>query len=405
MSEQIKKEKKIFLEHLPHSKSGKQILWRECKGLGFDFIYGDLKGHIIIKSIAKNHLTLLYKDKTITITTSQLLQMGFCKLIGLYSNEYLHNVGDNVNDLLILKQIKLKSGNDDVKAYKYKCLIDGNIDTIREYDLDRKGHGCNVCSNHKCMKGVNDIATTHPHLVKYFKNIEDSYTHTYGSKDEVRIKCPSCGGERKITIQIFTTRDMKCPSCSDGVSYPNKFMFNVLCQVLDLNSFETEYSPNWVSRKFYDFYIPSMNLIIEMDGGLGHGRKTYGKGNKINNKSKEIDNYKDEQAKMHGIEVIRIDCDYKIVSKRFEFIKQNVLDSKLNNIFDLSNVNWSDIRINCLNSKIKETCDLWNTKLYTIKNIANLMKLSSNTISSYLKQGNDLGITCYIPKKFKMLVV
>ena len=40
--------------------------------------------------------------------------------------------------------------------------------------------------------------------------------------------------------------------------------------------------------------------------------------------SKSIDDYKDEQARLHNIEVIRIDCNYNSIENRFAYIKQNL---------------------------------------------------------------------------------
>ena len=46
---------------------------------------------------------------------------------------------------------------------------------------------CPYCINKKVVRGFNDIATTHPDLIKYFVNIKDAYTHTYGSEDKVEM--------------------------------------------------------------------------------------------------------------------------------------------------------------------------------------------------------------------------
>ena len=38
--------------------------------------------------------------------------------------------------------------------------------SIAEY---RRGNRCPVCSNHVIIPGINDIATTHPDFIQYFK--------------------------------------------------------------------------------------------------------------------------------------------------------------------------------------------------------------------------------------------
>ena len=49
----------------------------------------------------------------------------------------------------------------------------------------------------RVIQGENDIATTHPHLVKYFVNKEDVYNYTYGSGKYVKVCCPYCGTEKR----------------------------------------------------------------------------------------------------------------------------------------------------------------------------------------------------------------
>jgi hypothetical protein len=101
-----------------------------------------------------------------------------------------------------------------------------------------------------------------------------------------------------------------------------------------------QYSPKWIKPKKYDFYIPSMKLIIEMDGGLGHGSKDNNMNGMTKEESKAKDDYKDELAKLHNIKIIRINCDYNDTDVRFKFIKQNTIN-KLRNVFNLNNINWN----------------------------------------------------------------
>jgi very-short-patch-repair endonuclease len=157
-------------------------------------------------------------------------------------------------------------------------------------------------------------------------------------------------------------------------------------------NFENEYNPEWIKPKKYDFYIPSMNLIVEMDGGLGHGKNKHGKSNISKEESKAIDDYKDEQARKHGIKVVRIDCDYKH-NNRFEFIKQNIIDSKLNEILNLNKIDWDECELFGLTNLIKIACDYKNNNSeLTTTQIGKIMGYHPTTILSWLKQGN--GIWC-----------
>ena len=91
---------------------------------------------------------------------------------------------DKRNITIIDKEIricnKIKS-IENKKYYKYKCnkcgynegwMIEGNL---------LIGNGCRCCGGKTVIKGINDIATTHPNIVKYFKYKDDSYKYSYGS--------------------------------------------------------------------------------------------------------------------------------------------------------------------------------------------------------------------------------
>ena len=74
-----------------------------------------------------------------------------------------------------VKNGKTYSANE--KWYFYRCNVCGNEEWIYEYCLgDYMKTGCNVCGNarKKVAKGVNDISTTAPWMLKYFVNPEDA---------------------------------------------------------------------------------------------------------------------------------------------------------------------------------------------------------------------------------------
>ena len=417
------KDSKINIDNLPKKKWAGDISvdWINTKGYDLNITY---KGKEYVLNIIdsyrdnnKTSLTLEYNGKIQKLSTSQILSCNFGELLGLSNNngnhkyEFIYNIGDIINNLLITdtKRIALNSGKV-VKAYKYKCLKCG-FDCSEHYDLGNKkykkegfllqsnllqGKGCVCCSNQAVVKGINDIATTNPELVKYFVNIDDVYTHTIGSVDRVKIKCPTCNREKEMKIKTLYLQGFSCSKCGDGISYPNKFMFNLLEQ-LNLE-FETEYCPQWIDKSKYDFYIPSKNLIIEMDGAFHY------KDNKMSGqtkeKSKKIDNRKDELANKHGLKVIRIDCNYYDISKRFEYIKENTINL-LKDIFNLNNINWDSIDYQSnINNLLLKVCKLkHDNPNLTSSQISELLKpqnsCSRHTIIKWLKLGNKIGLCEY----------
>jgi len=266
-----------------------------------------------------------------------------------------------------------------------KCKIDGyEWNTTPSILLSRKG--CPACSGHTVVKGINDLWTVIPQIASLLSNPDNGYKYTKFSGYRADWKCPECGYIIKDKVISSITREgLSCPKCSDGISYPEKFMYNLLKQ-LNID-FEYQYSPNWIKPKRYDFYIPSKQIIIEMDGGLGHGHcntKTL-----TIEKSLEIDNIKDQLARQHKIESIRINCLYKNTGDRFINIKQNIISGKLSELFDLSKIDWITIDKQSEKSVVYEICKY--KKEHSDKStsyISKLYRLSQTTIINYLNIGN-----------------
>lgn len=379
--------KKIFLDNLPRWKNKRNkgnINWSKTIGCKIKFIYDNIEGEVEIIDYLnkKQQLYIKYINNIFTIRTSKFIKCCFGKILNKYTANYKYNIGDIIETrtgkIQILDQIKKSNG----KYYKYKCLIDNNIDFIYEYSLN-KGNGCNVCGHHKVLKNYNDLWTTHPNIAMLLKDKEIGYIITHGSTKSEIFVCPDCGYEKIFTINNIVQQCFSCPRCGDGISYPNKFAFNLLKQ-LDID-FSSEYK--FYNYKF-DFYFELNNkkYNLEMDGALGHGNK-----NKLSGQTaettKEIDKQRDKLVKEHGIEVIRINCKISDL----EYIKTNIINSNLSSLFNLSNINWLICHEFALNSRIKEVCNYWNNGIKNTHEIAKIMKLHYLTVLDYIKKGTKLG--------------
>jgi len=385
----------VIISKLP-MKNNSQTDWKAIEKTYIDVIYKDIKYTVFINKydIKSRYLFINYNDTyDFKINPSSFKKCALGKLLGFINTTHNYAIGDIVKikggSIEILKQIKTMDANGwSLKAYEYLCLKCNGISVITESSLTSKC-GCNICANRKVIKEINSIWKTHFSLVKYFKNIEDSYKYTYGNRNKIWLKCPNCGQEYERVINSFIKKGFVCPNCGDGISYPNKFAFNLLNQS-NIN-FTPEYSPNWIKPKRYDFYFKLNNkeYILEMDGGIGHGKGNY-KNNMTAEESQEIDDYKDKLAKEHDVEVIRIDCDY-CHNDRFQYIKNNILKNEtINELFDLNSIDWIKIEEFCLSSRIKEACTLWNSGISSTIQIGIIMNLSSVTISRYLKKGRNV---------------
>lgn len=125
--------------------------------------------------------------------------------------------------------------------------------------------------------------------------------------------------------------------------------------------------------------------FIEMDGEF-HNRD-----NKMNGQTKEynksIDEYKDGLAKKYNIEVIRIEC----IKSDLEYIKNNILNSRLIKIFNLNNIDWHKVEKFALSNLVKIACEYKNKNTdLTTTEIGKMMNLDSGTIKRYLIKANKI---------------
>ena len=280
---------------------------------------------------------------------------------------------------------------------------------IAPHNITSSKQGCPVCAGKQICIGYNDIATTNPYILSLFLNKEDAYKYTQGSGEKVDFVCDCCGkpvGKKRIA-DVVKCNGVRCLNCNDGVSYPNKFIYNCLKQIEDqLQRLDREVRFDWCEFDFrsdtrygiYDIYFECNNkkYIVEMDGELGHGNIS------ASNITKEeavyIDNQKDKLAKEHGVEVVRIDCCYDKFESRYEYIKNNIIISKLSNILDLSYIDFVQCDINSCQSLLIEACNLWNDGML-VSDIAKELKMSNPTIINYLKIGSKNGLCMgYSPK-------
>ena len=315
-----------------------------------------------------------------------------------------HNINDEIKDdkreLIIIDRIFIEKGNIqpnnilakyNEKWYKYKCLKCGNEDWIREGDLDRKneGRGCNACCNppQKVVLGINTIWDKARWMVDTFGVSEqDAKTHTPCSDDKVKVKCPHCGNTKEIIIRNLYYREKIGCICGDGISYPEKIMYSLLKQ-LEIK-FIHHKTFNWSQNKEYDFYLPDYNTIIET-----HGKQHYELGFRKLGKTLELEQENDKLKKMLALNnnikhYIVIDCRESMLS----WIKSNILKSKLNELFDLSQINWNECGEFAMNNLVKTACNYKNENPdLTTRDIGNLMGYNRKTIKEWLIKGDELG--------------
>lgn len=321
---------------------------------------------------------------------------------------HLFNIGEIIGNIIIKKQIRIeinrktKSGNHVTrKGYLAECLKCNHKFEDTEINIKKKidngnTNFCSVCANKKTIRGINDVATTHPEFIKYFVDINDCYENTYGSNKYVRLKCPICNHEKNGTIHNLINHNFRCSYCSDGVSFPEKIM-GIILRKFNIK-FEKQHSPAWAKGKRYDFYLEELGFIVEVHGGQHYNerRSSYWKSYE---EEHENDMYKYDLAVINGYEINKnyfiIDCR----ESNIEYILKSIKNSKLNDFLDLEKIDLEQLQYESMTSQMIEVCRYREEYQCKTSDIEEKFSISRSTIISYLKKGNEIGLCNYDPKE------
>ena len=170
------------------------------------------------------------------------------------------------------------------KRHKWEATIYSRVE----------GSGCPVCAGQKVLAGYNDIATTHPELVKewdYQKNYPITPQEVIaGSIKRYYWKCSKCGHEWIASLNDRALGHTGCPECNKvGTSIQELAVYYYIKKIFPdtINCYkDLNYE--------LDIFIPAIQTAIEFDGGLWHQNRL------------ESDNKKDLNCKRDNIRLIRI---------------------------------------------------------------------------------------------------
>lgn len=302
---------------------------------------------------------------------------------------------DEINDKLknntTLELINI-TGNHRNSIATVHCKKCGAVYTLSRGILQLY-RGCSVCDSKRIIVGINDIATTDSWMIKYFKNKEDSHTYMRTSNVKVDLICPHCKKETKMLLSNLGRRGFVCQYCNDGISYPNKFIRNLLYE-MNVENLQFEYSPDWIKPRRFDAYfeLNGNKYIVEMDGGFHFKDSVFKRKRKTKEEIQQIDKEKQQKAEEHGIEVIRINCDDDRI------IENEITKSKLNELFNLNDFDFTECKIKSSTSELLSVCNDWNDGLSVLE-LSAKYKYSKNTILKWLRNGVVLGLCNYSKKE------
>lgn len=405
--------KKVFTECLPReyrfgaNTNKLKINWGKIDNNTIHFICEDIEDDlIIVKHFKDKKVLLLYKGNSKIINRYSLCSCDILRFIGKEKINFKFNINDIVNtkksylkiiDRKVEKELNKNGHLISIKWYKYHCNKCGNEDWIREGNL-LKNVSCNVCTGSKIKFGFNTIYDTDKDMnwkYKYGISESDAKKFSEYSNNKISVTCPNCGLNRTVSIaNLYRNKSLNCV-CKDGFTYPEKFMLNFLNLVINDN-FIYQYSKvnsNWCGSKMYDFYfkLNGEEYIIETHGEQHYVNSFKQKGSKTLEEEQKNDKYKKELAIQNGIKAenyIVIDCRKSDMG----FIKENIINSKLSEIFDLSNIDWNEIGKRCEKNIVKIISEFKNNNpCMTSKEIGKIFKISSCTVKKYVNRGYDYG--------------
>jgi hypothetical protein len=173
-------------------------------------------------------------------------------------------------------------------GYRFKACINNRA--------NRKG-GCACCSNKVVVKGINDLATTHPHLAKEWHPTKNGDLKPcdilHGTARKVWWLCPR--GHAYQATPNHRSSGTNCPKCNDGrqTSFAEQAVYFYVKRIYP--DAINRYKDIFDNGMELDIYIPSIKLAIEYDGEAWH---------KKDKLKREIKKY--QICQMRGIKLFRL---------------------------------------------------------------------------------------------------
>lgn len=251
-----------------------------------------------------------------------------------------------------------------------------------------KYKGCPCCRGEIIKKGFNTLGDLRPDLIKYFEDKSDAYKFALHSNQKVNLICPDCGERKNMLVNDLVVRGFSCRICGDGVSFPNKILrafLKVFSSKVD--NFEFEKSFGWSNNRQYDGYFvkDGKEYIVEMQGGQHYKDAWITK-----EETQNIDKEKKQLAQKYGINIIYINC-YK---SDFDYIKNNISDSILGQLFQITEEQWIEIGKLSSGSLVKKVAELYENGL-SQQQISKELGIHYQVVRKYLKRASKAGLCSY----------
>ena len=120
-------------------------------------------------------------------------------------SEWLENINGDIYNVFA-------NSNDIIEWICRKCHRNYKAKISNRAEDDKC---CPYCSNRKLIEGINDLATTHPHLIKEWSSLNDKQLNCLTNKSSYKAwwKCNVCSETYQQVIKDKLTSKKSCPYC------------------------------------------------------------------------------------------------------------------------------------------------------------------------------------------------
>lgn len=151
------------------------------------------------------HLALSHIDTKKYWWNCSICQGEYLCSIPILKSEWLENINGDIYNVF-------SNSNDIIEWICRKCHRNYKAKISNRAEDDKC---CPYCSNRKLIKGINDLATTHPHLIKEWSSLNDRQLSYLTNKSSYKAwwNCSVCSNTyQQVVSQKFTSK-ISCPYC------------------------------------------------------------------------------------------------------------------------------------------------------------------------------------------------
>ena len=299
---------------------------------------------------------------------------------------YLYETGtvfQTVNgDMTVVESSRVYSAGVWRKCYTLECGKGHRYQVKEEYLKRGRLRTCKMCSHPP-------IVETDPEFAEWFVDKTIPENRSRYSHENADFYCQECGRivKDKSIHTIYQRQYIPCPYCTNGISYPERYVMAVLTQMQV--AFVYQHIVHLEEKIFfkYDFYDAERKIIIETHGPQHFLPGVFERfGGYSLEKIQKIDRQKEKAARCTlKARYIYLDCR----KSSPDWIRKQI-EKKLQ-IYPLEKIDWEKAAQEAKKSVLMKMIDL-SKQGYTQKEIAGIVHLSASAVNVKLQEAKRCGL-------------